>query len=82
MEIKILREMKKTNSTITSWHFRRTEFDLFRDILGRMSWKTAVEGKGKACENQLIFKNNLFKAQDSPFLHAGSLASVVEGQHG
>lgn len=78
----MLREARKTNSTITSWHFRRAEFVLFRDLLGRISWKTAVEGKGKACESWLIFKDNLLKAQNSAFLHAGSQASTVEGQHG
>jgi len=81
VEIKILRGLRKTNSTITSWHLRRAKFGLFSDLLSRISWKSAVEGKGKACESWLIFKD-ILKIQDSPFLHAGSQANMVEGQYG
>ena len=48
---KILREVRKTHCMVTTQDFRRAEFSLFRDLPGRISWKTALEGKGKAQES-------------------------------
>lgn len=67
--------------TVTTGHFRRADFSLFRDLLGRISWKTTTEGEGKACESWLIFKDNLLKAQEGQFLHAGIQAGLTMDQH-
>ncbi|KFV09134.1 hypothetical protein N340_03481, partial [Tauraco erythrolophus] len=43
--------------------FRRADFDLFRDLLGRVQWDEALEGRG-AQESWLIFKGHLLQAQE------------------
>lgn len=78
MEIKILREVRQTNSTITNCHFRRTELGLFRNLLGSISGRMLWKVMGNLWE----LSDNPDKAQDKPFLHAGSQASMVKGQHG
>ncbi|KFV17265.1 hypothetical protein N340_13574, partial [Tauraco erythrolophus] len=43
--------------------FRRADFGLFRDLLGRVQWDEALEGRG-AQESWLIFKDHLLQAQE------------------
>lgn len=43
---------------VTTQHLRRAELSMYRDLPGRISQKTAVEGKGKAWESKLIFRDN------------------------
>ncbi|KFV08917.1 hypothetical protein N340_13153, partial [Tauraco erythrolophus] len=43
--------------------FRRTCFGLFRDLLARVQWDEALEGRG-AQESWLIFKDHLLQAQE------------------
>ncbi|KFV20211.1 hypothetical protein N340_01073, partial [Tauraco erythrolophus] len=43
--------------------FRRADFSLFRDLLGRVQWDEALEGRG-AQESWLIFKDHLLQAQE------------------
>ena len=43
VKLKILREMSKTNSRITALDFRRVDFRLFTDLLGRIPWETGLE---------------------------------------
>ena len=43
--------------------FRRANFGLFRHVLGRGPWDTALEGRG-AQESWLIFKDHLLQAQE------------------
>ncbi|KFW09032.1 hypothetical protein N327_00801, partial [Fulmarus glacialis] len=43
--------------------FRRADFGLFRDLLGRVPWDKALEGRG-AQESWLIFKDHLLQAQE------------------
>lgn len=61
VEFRILREVSKTNR-ITALHFRRAVFSLFRYLLGRISWETALEGNG-AKERWIIFKDSLLRAE-------------------
>jgi len=37
--------------------------------------------EGTACEGWLIFKDNLLKAQEGPFLHARIQADLATDQH-
>ncbi|KFV18986.1 hypothetical protein N340_02246, partial [Tauraco erythrolophus] len=43
--------------------FRRADFGLFRDLLGRVLWDKDLEGRG-AQESWLIFKHHLLQAQE------------------
>ncbi|KFV03471.1 hypothetical protein N340_12087, partial [Tauraco erythrolophus] len=43
--------------------FGRADFGLFRDLLGRVQWDEALEGRG-AQESWLIFKDHLLQAQE------------------
>ncbi|KFQ96524.1 hypothetical protein Y956_02301, partial [Nipponia nippon] len=51
------------HSKLTTLDFRRADFDLFRDLLGRVPWDKALEGRG-AQESWLIFKVHLLQAQE------------------
>ena len=42
----ILRGEYKGKSRITTLQFRRTEFRLFRDLLRRISWDSALKRRG------------------------------------
>ncbi|KFW73581.1 hypothetical protein AS28_12130, partial [Pygoscelis adeliae] len=44
-------------------HFRRADSGLFRDLLGRVPWDKAMEGRG-AQESWVIFKDHLLQAQE------------------
>ncbi|GAB0209397.1 mitochondrial enolase superfamily member 1 [Grus japonensis] len=62
-EFKILRGRSRAISRITTLDFRRGNFGLFRDLLGRIPWVRALEGKG-AQESWSIFKHHFLQAQD------------------
>ncbi|GAB0183357.1 mitochondrial enolase superfamily member 1 [Grus japonensis] len=62
-EFKILRAVRRALSKLTTLDFRRADFGLFRDLLGRVPWDKALEGRG-AQESWLIFKNHLLQAQE------------------
>ena len=57
VEFKILRAMSRACSKLTTLDFRRADFGLFRDLLGKVSWDKALEGRG-AQESWLIFKDH------------------------
>ncbi|GAB0209472.1 hypothetical protein GRJ2_003414300 [Grus japonensis] len=63
VEFKILRTARKVHSKLTTLDFRRADFGLFRDLLGRMPWDKALEGRG-AQDSWLIFKDHLLQAQE------------------
>ncbi|PKU42677.1 rna-directed dna polymerase from mobile element jockey-like [Limosa lapponica baueri] len=63
IDFKILRAARRTHSKLTTLDFRRAYFHLFRDLLGRVPWDKALEGRG-AQESQLIFKDHLLQAQE------------------
>ena len=65
VEFKILRAARRVHSKLNTLDFRRADFGLFRDLLGRVPWDTALEGRG-AQESWLIFKDHLLQAQESP----------------
>lgn len=59
----VVRGISKRRSRITTLDFRRADFVLFRDQLGRIPWEIALEGKS-AQESRLIFKDKLLRAQE------------------
>ena len=63
MEFKILRAVRRAHSKLTALDFRRADFGLFRDLLGRIPWDKVLEGRG-AQDSWLIFKGHLLQAQE------------------
>ncbi|GAB0184642.1 mitochondrial enolase superfamily member 1 [Grus japonensis] len=63
VEFKILRAVRRLHNKLTTLDFRRVDFGLFRDLLGRVPWDKALEGRG-AQESWLIFKDHLLQAQE------------------
>ncbi|GAB0183929.1 mitochondrial enolase superfamily member 1 [Grus japonensis] len=62
VEFRILRAAKRACSKLTTLDFRRADCGLFRDLLGRIPWDKALEGRG-AQDSWLIFKGHLLQAQ-------------------
>ncbi|GAB0187094.1 hypothetical protein GRJ2_001174700 [Grus japonensis] len=44
----ILRAARREHSKLITLDFRRADFGLFRDLLGRVPWDKALEGRGAA----------------------------------
>ncbi|GAB0189267.1 hypothetical protein GRJ2_001392000 [Grus japonensis] len=63
VEFRILRAVRRVHSRLTILDFRRADFGLFRDLLGRIPWDKALEGRG-ARDSWLIFKDHLLQAQE------------------
>ena len=45
VEFKILRAARRTHSKLTALDFRRTDFGLTRDLLGRVPWDKSLNGR-------------------------------------
>jgi len=58
VEFKILRAERSVHSELTTLDFRRADFRLFGDLLGRVPWHKALDGR-EAHESCLIFKDLL-----------------------
>ncbi|GAB0210014.1 mitochondrial enolase superfamily member 1 [Grus japonensis] len=54
---------RRALSKLTTLDFRRADSGLFRDLLGRIPWDKALEGRG-AQDSWLIFKGHLLQAQE------------------
>ncbi|GAB0177368.1 hypothetical protein GRJ2_000202000 [Grus japonensis] len=63
VEFRILRAARRAHSKLTTLDFRRADFGLFRDLLGRIPWDKALEGRGTQ-DSWLIFKGDLLQAQE------------------
>ncbi|GAB0204405.1 mitochondrial enolase superfamily member 1 [Grus japonensis] len=63
VEFRILRAARRVHGKLAILDFRRADFDLFRDLLGRIPWDKALEGRG-AQDSWLIFKHHLLQAQE------------------
>ncbi|GAB0188996.1 cAMP-dependent protein kinase inhibitor alpha [Grus japonensis] len=46
VEFKILKAARRVHNKLTTLDFRRADFGLFRDLLGRVPWDKALEGRG------------------------------------
>jgi len=64
VEFKILKAARRVHSKLTTLDFRRADFGLFWNMLGRVSWDKALEGR-EARESWLIFKDRLLQAQEN-----------------
>ena len=62
VEFKILRVLKRVHSKLATQNFRRADFELFRELLGKVTWEKSLEGRG-AQESWLVFKDHLLQAQ-------------------
>ncbi|KFW60998.1 hypothetical protein AS28_04482, partial [Pygoscelis adeliae] len=51
------------HSKLATLDFRRADLGLFRDLLGRVPWDKALEGRGPQ-ESWLIFRDHLLQAQE------------------
>lgn len=63
VEFEFLRAVSRAHRKLTDLHFRRAEFDLFRDLLGRVAWDSALDGR-ETQKSWLIFKNHLLQPQE------------------
>ncbi|GAB0189098.1 mitochondrial enolase superfamily member 1 [Grus japonensis] len=63
VEFRILRAARRAHSKLTTLDFRRADFGLFRDLLGRILWDKALEERG-AQDSWLIFKGHLLQPQE------------------
>ncbi|GAB0179197.1 hypothetical protein GRJ2_000385000 [Grus japonensis] len=63
VKFKILRAARRARSKLTTLDFRRADFGLFRDLLGRVPWDKALEGRW-AQDSWLVFKDHLLQAQE------------------
>ena len=61
--LKILRAVRRAHTKLATLDFRRADIGLFRDLLGRVAWDKALEGRG-AQESWLIYKDQLLQAQE------------------
>uniref|UniRef100_A0A8B9ISU6 Endonuclease/exonuclease/phosphatase domain-containing protein n=1 Tax=Amazona collaria TaxID=241587 RepID=A0A8B9ISU6_9PSIT len=63
VEFEILRTVRRACSKLTALDFKRADFGLFRNLLSKVPWDTALEGRG-AQDCWLIFKDDLLQAQE------------------
>ena len=63
VEFRILSAVRRARSKLTTLDFSRADFGLFRDLLGRIPWDKALEGR-EAQDSWLIFKGHLLQAQE------------------
>ncbi|PKU27650.1 glycerol kinase [Limosa lapponica baueri] len=63
VEFKILRAARRVRSKLTTLEFRRADFGLLRDLIGRVPWEKVLKGRG-AQGNWLVFKDHLLQAQE------------------
>ncbi|GAB0179159.1 hypothetical protein GRJ2_000381200 [Grus japonensis] len=79
VEFRILRAVRRVRSKLTTLDFRRADFGLFRDLLGRVPWDKALEGRG-AQDSWLIFTSSKLRSYASQ--QRGSQANPPRGPHG
>jgi len=63
VECTILRAARRAYSKLTTRNIRRADFGLFSDLLGRVPWDKALEGR-RAQKSWLVFKDHLLQAQE------------------
>jgi len=59
----MLRAVRRVQSKLTALNFRTADFGIFRDLLGRVPWDKALEGR-EAQESWLILQDHLLQAQE------------------
>uniref|UniRef100_A0A672UQA6 Reverse transcriptase domain-containing protein n=1 Tax=Strigops habroptila TaxID=2489341 RepID=A0A672UQA6_STRHB len=63
VEFKILRTLRKACSKLAALDFKRVDFGLFRNLLSKVPWDKALEGRGTQ-DCWLLFKDHLLCAQE------------------
>ncbi|PKU40564.1 hypothetical protein llap_9133 [Limosa lapponica baueri] len=63
VEFKILRAERRVHSKLATLDLRRADFGLFRDLLSRVPWDKALEGR-RAQESWLIFIDHLLQVEE------------------
>ncbi|PKU42060.1 glycerol kinase [Limosa lapponica baueri] len=63
VEFKIHRAAQRVCNKLTTLDFRRADFRLLRDLIGRVVWEKELEGRW-AQESWLAFKDCLLQAQE------------------
>lgn len=58
--IRFLRAERRVKSKLITMDFRWADFGSFKDLLGRVLWDKALEGRGTQ-ENQLLFNDHLIQ---------------------
>ncbi|GAB0175888.1 hypothetical protein GRJ2_000054000 [Grus japonensis] len=81
VEFKILRAARRVHSELTTLDFRREDFGLFRDLLGRVPWDKAMEGRG-AQDSWLILRITSSKLRSDASQQRESQAKMPGGLHG
>ncbi|GAB0186145.1 mitochondrial enolase superfamily member 1 [Grus japonensis] len=68
VEFKILREARRAHSKLTTLDFRRADFGLFRDLLGRLQWDKALEGRGsqESCHTTQVSESKVRDSKNEP----------------
>jgi len=67
VEFRILRRGSREISRITTLDFRRANFGLFKDLLGRIPWTRALEGGGsKRAGRYLSITSSMLRRDASP----------------
>ncbi|GAB0204060.1 protein Hook 3-like [Grus japonensis] len=70
VEFRILRAGRRVKSKLTTLDFRRADFGLFRDLLGRVPWDKALEGREVQEREKLIHlqhENKMLKLNQEGF---------------
>jgi len=82
VEFKTVRAARRAHSKLTALDFRIEDFGLFSDLLSRVPWDKALEGRG-AQESWLILKDLLLQPQER-FIPTkrGNQAKTSGGLHG
>lgn len=62
-----LRAVRKANNVIITRNFKHVDFGFFKDLVSRISWESALEGR-ETHESCLIFKDSLLKAAEQSIL--------------
>lgn len=60
VEVEVFGTVMRTHNKLAAMAFRRADFGLFKDLLGRVPWGRTPEGSG-AQESMLIFKDSFFQ---------------------
>jgi len=59
----VLRDMGQAKSKVRTLNFRKAKFQLFKELVNRTPWETALHGKG-AEQSWQIFKDTFHRAQE------------------
>jgi len=63
VEFRILKAGRRVKSKLTTLDFRRADFGLFKDLLGRVPGDKVLDGN-EAQESWSLFKDHLLQAQE------------------